>query len=78
VSKKELHDTFGKGWAIESIEPVRVEVRSDIKDLQFSEDGPKVWFAVVRRATLPPLKGGNRREIIRAPDFGKAHQSEFS
>src|SRR5690349_4286113 len=25
VSKKELHDAFAQGWAIESVEPVRVE-----------------------------------------------------
>ena len=49
VSEKELHAAFAKGWAIESIEPVQVEVRPDLKDLTFSEGGPKAWFAVVRR-----------------------------
>jgi SAM-dependent methyltransferase len=49
VSKKELYDAFGKGWAIESIEPSRYEVRPDLKDLQFSKGGPKAWFAVIRR-----------------------------
>jgi SAM-dependent methyltransferase len=47
VSKKELHDVFSMGWAIESIDPVRVEVRPDVKDL--SEGGPKAWFAVIRK-----------------------------
>jgi cyclopropane fatty-acyl-phospholipid synthase-like methyltransferase len=47
VSKKELNAVFARGWAIESIEPVRVEVRSEFKGL--SEGGPKAWFAVVRR-----------------------------
>jgi cyclopropane fatty-acyl-phospholipid synthase-like methyltransferase len=37
VAKPELLDTFGQGWAIESIEPVRAEVRPDLKDLTFSE-----------------------------------------
>src|SRR5258707_1025981 len=33
VSKNELHDAFAQGWAIESIEPSRYEVRPDLKDL---------------------------------------------
>jgi SAM-dependent methyltransferase len=49
VSQKELHDAFAKGWVIESIEPSRYEVRPHLKDLSFSEGGPKAWFAVVRR-----------------------------
>src|SRR6516225_7985434 len=50
VSKQELHDAFAQGWLIESIEPTRAEVRPDLKDLTFSEGGPKAWFVVVRRA----------------------------
>jgi cyclopropane fatty-acyl-phospholipid synthase-like methyltransferase len=50
VSKKELHDAFAEGWVIESIEPVQVEVSPDLKDMTFSEGGPKAWFAVMRRA----------------------------
>jgi len=50
VSQKELHDAFARGWVIESIEPVQAEVRPDLKDLTFSEGGPKAWFAVIRRA----------------------------
>jgi cyclopropane fatty-acyl-phospholipid synthase-like methyltransferase len=50
VSKKELHDAFAGGWAIESVEPSRYEVRPDLKDLIFSEGGPRAWFAVVRRS----------------------------
>jgi cyclopropane fatty-acyl-phospholipid synthase-like methyltransferase len=50
VSKKELHEAFAKGWNIESIEAARFEVRPDLKDLQFSEGGPKAWFVVVMRA----------------------------
>jgi len=50
VSKKELHDAFAQGWVIESIEPSRYEVRPDLKDLAFSEGGPKAWLAVMRRA----------------------------
>jgi cyclopropane fatty-acyl-phospholipid synthase-like methyltransferase len=49
VSKEELHAAFAEGWSIESIEPTRAEVRPDLKDLTFSEGGPKTWFVVVRR-----------------------------
>jgi cyclopropane fatty-acyl-phospholipid synthase-like methyltransferase len=45
VSQKELHAAFGEGWSIES----RAEVRPDLKDLSFSEGGPKAWFVVVKR-----------------------------
>jgi cyclopropane fatty-acyl-phospholipid synthase-like methyltransferase len=49
VSKKELHDAFAQGWAVESVDPSRYEVRPDLKDLTFSEGGPRAWFAVIRR-----------------------------
>jgi len=49
ASKKELHAAFAEGWSVESIEPTRAEVRPDLKDLTFSDGGPKAWFAVVRR-----------------------------
>jgi cyclopropane fatty-acyl-phospholipid synthase-like methyltransferase len=49
VSKDELHAVFAEGWCIESIEPSRFEVRPDLKDLSFSEGGPRGWFVVVRR-----------------------------
>jgi SAM-dependent methyltransferase len=49
VTKQELHDAFVEGWSVESIEPSRYEVRPDLKDMTFSEGGPKAWFVVVRR-----------------------------
>jgi cyclopropane fatty-acyl-phospholipid synthase-like methyltransferase len=49
LSKKELHAAFATGWTIESVEPTRAEVRPDLKDMTFSEGGPKAWFVVVRR-----------------------------
>lgn len=49
VSQKELREAFAAGWSIEVIKPARAEVRPDRKDLGFSEGGPKVWFAVIRR-----------------------------
>jgi 2-polyprenyl-3-methyl-5-hydroxy-6-metoxy-1,4-benzoquinol methylase len=50
VSKKELYAAFGQGWGIESVEPVRVEVRPDLKEFPFSQGGPKALFMVVRRS----------------------------
>jgi len=50
VSRGEIEDSFAKGWQIEAIEPARFEVRPDLKDISFSEGGPKAWFVVVRRA----------------------------
>ena len=49
VSKKELHAAFAEGWSIESVEPSRYEVRPDLKELIFSDGGPKAWFVVVKR-----------------------------
>src|SRR6478672_7762000 len=49
VSKQELHEAFGSGWKIESIEPSRFETRPDLKDFTFSPGGPKTWFATIRR-----------------------------
>jgi SAM-dependent methyltransferase len=50
VSQQELYDAFSRGWVIESIEPTRMEIIPHLKDMQFSEGGPKAWFAVIRRA----------------------------
>jgi ubiquinone/menaquinone biosynthesis C-methylase UbiE len=50
VSRRELETAFAEGWMIESIEPARFEVRSDIPDLGFSPGGPRAWIAVIRRA----------------------------
>ena len=49
VSRQEIENAFTKGWSIESIGPVQLEVRPDPKDVTFSEGGPKAWFVVVRR-----------------------------
>ena len=49
LAAKEIRDAFTEDWAVESIEPSRFEVRPDLKELTFSEGGPKAWFAVVRR-----------------------------
>ncbi len=49
VSAKEIRDAFAEGWAVESIEPSRFEVRHDLKDFSFSDGGPKAWFVEARR-----------------------------
>jgi len=50
VSRKEIEDAFSDGWKIESVEPTRFEVRPDLKEISFSEGGPKAWFVVAKRA----------------------------
>jgi len=49
VSRQELLDAFAHGWQVESIEPVRFEVRDDLQGFSFSEGGPKAWRAIVQR-----------------------------
>jgi cyclopropane fatty-acyl-phospholipid synthase-like methyltransferase len=49
VSKQELNAAFAKGWKVESIAPVRLEVRPDFKDMTFSASGPKAWFMAAQR-----------------------------
>ena len=49
VSRREIEDAFAEGWRVESIEPSRFQVRSDLKDIRFSEGGPRAWFAVIRK-----------------------------
>jgi hypothetical protein len=41
VSKAELDAAFVEGWGVESVEPSRCEVRPNLKDLAFSEGGPR-------------------------------------
>jgi SAM-dependent methyltransferase len=49
VSRQELYDAFADGWEVESLQPARCELNPEFTEVQFSEGGPKVWFAVVRR-----------------------------
>ena len=49
VSKEEIEDAFADGWAVESIEPSRYEVRPDLSDSSYQNGGPKAWFVVARR-----------------------------
>jgi cyclopropane fatty-acyl-phospholipid synthase-like methyltransferase len=49
VSRQELYDAFADGWEIESVQPAQCEVHPEFTEVKFTEGGPKVWFAVVRR-----------------------------
>ena len=49
VSRRELSAAFADGWEVESVRPGRCEVHPDFTEMKFSDGGPKVWFAVVRR-----------------------------
>jgi SAM-dependent methyltransferase len=49
VSRQELYDAFANGWEIESVRPSRFELNPEFTEVEFSEGGPKAWFAVVRR-----------------------------
>jgi cyclopropane fatty-acyl-phospholipid synthase-like methyltransferase len=49
VSLQELYDAFADGWEVESVQPAQCEVHPEFTEMQFSEGGPKVWFAVIRR-----------------------------
>jgi len=49
VSRQELYDAFADDWEVESIQPARCEVHPEFTEVKFSEGGPKVWFAVIRR-----------------------------
>jgi SAM-dependent methyltransferase len=50
VSRQEIEEAFTDGWRIESITPTRFEVRPDLKDLNFSEGGPKAWFVEAQKS----------------------------
>jgi SAM-dependent methyltransferase len=49
VSRQELGDAFTDGWEVESVQSARCEINPEFTEVKFSEGGPKMWFAVVRR-----------------------------
>jgi cyclopropane fatty-acyl-phospholipid synthase-like methyltransferase len=49
VSQQELYGAFADGWEVESVQPTRCEVHPEFTEMKFSEGGPKMWFAVIRR-----------------------------
>ena len=52
VTRKEIGIAFAEGWKVESIESSRFEVRPDLKDITFSEGGPKAWLAPIKRTEV--------------------------
>jgi SAM-dependent methyltransferase len=50
VSRQEIEDAFADGWKVESIERTRFEARPDLKDISFSEGGPKARFVMASRS----------------------------
>jgi cyclopropane fatty-acyl-phospholipid synthase-like methyltransferase len=49
VSRQELYETFADGFEVESVQRTQCEIRPDFTEVRFSEGGPKMWFAVIRR-----------------------------
>ena len=49
VSRRELYDAFADGWDVESLQQTQCETNPAFTEIKFSEGGPKMWFAVIRR-----------------------------
>jgi cyclopropane fatty-acyl-phospholipid synthase-like methyltransferase len=49
VSQREILAAFDNAWKVEEIRAGHADVRPDLEGLSFSEGGPKVWFAIIRR-----------------------------
>jgi SAM-dependent methyltransferase len=50
VSQSELRHAFADGWEIESLEPVRLEIRPEYKQQgAFAGEDPRGWFLIARR-----------------------------
>ena len=49
ISRPELYDAFADGWKVECVQATQFEVNPEFTEIQFSEGGPKAWFAAIRR-----------------------------
>jgi SAM-dependent methyltransferase len=49
VSRKDLHEAFDDGWAIESIQPCEIETRPTRPEFRNAPYRPKAWFVVAQR-----------------------------
>ncbi len=56
VSREEIATAFSDGWLVQSIKPSRFEVRSDLKDVEFSPGGPHAWLVVAERLADEPVR----------------------
>jgi len=52
VSQTEIRAAFDDASTVEEIRATRVDVRTDLEGISFSEGGPKAWFAIIRRNNL--------------------------
>jgi ubiquinone/menaquinone biosynthesis C-methylase UbiE len=52
VSERELREAFADRWAVDEVRATRFEVAPDLKDISFSEGGPKAWLAKIKRTGL--------------------------
>jgi ubiquinone/menaquinone biosynthesis C-methylase UbiE len=48
VSRQGIYDTFADDWIVESVEPIHGEISAAFA-ADFPAEGPKMWFAVIRR-----------------------------
>lgn len=62
VSQREIRAAFDGAWTVEEIRAGHADVRPDLEDVSFSEGGPKVWFAIIRRNSLKHRPPGNATE----------------
>jgi SAM-dependent methyltransferase len=49
ITQGELREAFADGWTVESITATQFETNPEAEQQDFSEGGPKAWFAVIRR-----------------------------
>ena len=49
IAQGDLREAFALGWTIESITATRFEPNPDTDERHFGDDGPKAWFAIIRR-----------------------------
>ena len=49
IAQGDLREAFAVGWTIESITATRFEPNPDTDERHFADDGPKAWFAIIRR-----------------------------
>ncbi len=50
ISQGQLQEAFADGWTVESIAATHFQPNPDADQRHFGDDGPKAWFAVIRRA----------------------------
>jgi cyclopropane fatty-acyl-phospholipid synthase-like methyltransferase len=49
IPQSELREAFSEGWTIESITATRFEPNPNAEERHFGDEGPKAWFAIIRR-----------------------------